>query len=233
MKFYTGVPKHYAAVDCIIFGYDIYSKEIRLLIVRRSFDPSKGKWSLAGGFVMENESLDQAARRILFNLTGLRGVFMEQSYTFGKVKRDPGARVISTSYFALIKIQDISKQKKEVYETQWRPVADIPELIFDHREMVDRALAELQFKLKFTPVGFELLPEKFTLVQLQDLYEVLYRRAIDKRNFRKKILSMNLLEKLEEKEKKTSKKGAYYYRFIPGKYESSRKNGFYFDLDFS
>lgn len=233
MKIYSTITRHLVAVDCIIFGYDIIEKEIKLLIIKRSFEPAKGKWSLAGGFVNEKESLDQAANRILNSLTGLNNVFMEQSYSYGDVSRDPGARVISTSYFALIKIQDIDNRLKESSGAKWSSISQLPELIFDHSLMVAKALEELQSQIKIKPVGFELLPEKFTLVQLQDLYEAIYQRKIDKRNFRKKILSMNLLQKFDEKEKETSKKGAFYYKFIPERYRSFRQKGFYFNLDVS
>lgn len=231
MKLYSGHQQHLNAVDCIIFGYDILDKEIKLLLIKRSFEPALGKWSLAGGFVKENESLDEAAYRILHQLTGLKDVYMEQSYSYGKIERDPGARVISTAYSALIKIQDIDRELKEINGAHWQSLARLPRLIFDHREMVDRALVELQMQIKIKPVGFELLPEKFTLVQLQDLYEAIYQREIDKRNFRKKILSMNILEKLEEKEKETSKRGAFYYKFNKERYEIHKRNGFFFRLD--
>jgi len=231
MKLYSGHPRHLVAVDCIVFGYDILEKEIRLLLIKRSFEPARGKWSLAGGFVREKESLDEAACRILFQLTGLRDVYMEQSFTYGRIDRDPGARVISTSYSALIKIQDIDSRLKELNGAQWQSLTRLPGLIFDHRDMVDRALVELQMQIKIKPVGFALLPEKFTLVQLQDLYEAIYQREIDKRNFRKKILSMNILEKLDEKERETSKKGAYYYKFNKERYEVHKKQGFDFSLD--
>jgi hypothetical protein len=231
MKLYSKHQKHLIAVDCIVFGYDILEKEIKLLLIKRSFEPALGKWSLAGGFVKENESLDEAAQRILNLLTGLGDVYMEQSFTYGKIDRDPGARVISTSYSALIKIQDIDRELKESNGAHWQSLARLPHLIFDHREMVDRALNELQMQIKVKPVGFELLPEKFTLVQLQDLYEAIYQRDIDKRNFRKKILSMNILEKLEEKEKETSKKGAFYYKFNKERYAIYKRNGFFFSLD--
>ena len=233
MKIYSKITRHLVAVDCIIFGYDILEKDIRLLLIKRSFEPAKGKWSLAGGFVKEDESLDEAASRILLNLTGLKNVYMEQSYCYGSVDRDPGARVISTSYFALIKIQDIDNHLKEINGAHWRSISRLPELIFDHSAMVSRALNELQRQIKVKPVGFELLPDKFTLVQLQDLYEAIYQRKVDKRNFRKKILSMNLLQKFDEKEKETSKKGAFYYKFIPERYKSFRQSGFYFNLDVS
>jgi 8-oxo-dGTP diphosphatase len=233
MRIYSKNERHLIAVDCIIFGYDILEKEIKLLLIKRSFEPAKGKWSLAGGFVREDESLDEAACRILYQLTGLKNVYLEQSYCYGNVQRDPGARVISTSYFALIKIRDIDYQLKEINGAHWRSISRLPELIFDHHSMVSRALGELQRKIKVKPIGFELLPEKFTLVQLQDLYEAIYQRSVDKRNFRKKILSMNLLEKFDEKEKETSKKGAYYYKLIPERYQSFKQNGFYFNLDVS
>lgn len=231
MRLYSEHPRHLVAVDCIVFGYDILEKEIKLLLIKRSFEPAMGKWSLAGGFVREKESLDEAASRILFQLTGLRDVYMEQSFTYGEIQRDPGARVISTSYSALIKIQDIDRKLKELNGAQWQSLARLPHLIFDHRNMVDMALNVLQMQVKVKPVGFALLPEKFTLVQLQDLYEAIYQREIDKRNFRKKILSMNLLEKLDEKERETSKKGAFYYKFNVERYELHKKQGFDFSLD--
>jgi len=231
MKLYSEHPRHLVAVDCIIFGYDILEKEIKLLLIKRSFEPAKGKWSLAGGFVKENESLDEAASRILYQLTGLRNVYMEQSFTYGGIKRDPGARVISTSYSALIKIQAIDRKLKELHGAHWQSLTRLPHLIFDHRDMVNRTLNELQMQIKVKPVGFELLPEKFTLVQLQDLYEAIYQHDIDKRNFRKKILSMNILEKLDEKEKETSKKGAFYFKFNKEQYEIHKKQGFFFSLE--
>ena len=231
MKLYSEYPRHLVAVDCIIFGYDILDKEIRLLLIKRDFEPAKGRWSLAGGFVKENESLDDAASRILFSLTGLRDVYLKQSYTYGRIDRDPGSRVISTSYSALIKITDLDKKLKDLHGAQWQSLSRLPNLIFDHREMVHKALGELQMKVKVQPVGFALLPDKFTLVQLQDLYEAIYQRDIDKRNFRKKIQSMNILEKLDEKEKVTSKKGAYYYSFNRERYEILVNQGFYFNLD--
>ena len=231
MKIYSHGTKHLVAVDCIIFGYDILEKEIKLLLFKRIVEPAKGRWSLEGGFVDENESLDDAATRILRKLTGLESVYMKQSYVYGDINRDPGARVISVAYFALIAIRDISKELAEQNGVHWRSISRLPDLIFDHPLMVKRALTDLQNQIKIKPVGFELLPEKFTLVQLQALYEAIYQRNVDKRNFRKKILSMGILEKLDEKEKVTSKKGAYYYKFNKDSYEKLKQNGFYFNLD--
>lgn len=231
VRIYQEHSRHLVAVDCIIFGYDIKDKEIKLLLIKRSMEPAMGKWSLAGGFVREEESLDDAASRILCSLTGLKNVYMEQSFSYGDIMRDPGARVISTAYSALIKIRDIDRELKERNGAHWQSISRLPQLIFDHHLMVAKALRNLRMQIKIKPVGFELLPEKFTLVQLQDLYEAIYQRDVDKRNFRKKILSMDIIEKLEEKEKETSKKGAWYYRFNRARYEMLRQNGFYFNLD--
>jgi 8-oxo-dGTP diphosphatase len=231
MKIYSNGTKHLVAVDCIIFGYDIIEKEIKLLLFKRIVEPAKGRWSLTGGFVEQNESLDDAATRILRKLTGLESVYMKQSYVYGDSERDPGARVISVAYFALITIRDINKELAEQNGVSWRSISRLPDLIFDHPLMVKRALTDLQNQAKIKPVGFELLPEKFTLVQLQDLYEAIYQRKVDKRNFRKKILSMEIIEKLDEKERETSKKGAYYYKFNKDSYERLKQNGFYFNLE--
>lgn len=227
---YSGHPKHFHAVDCIIFGYDIAARELKLLLIKRSFEPALGQWSLAGGFVQAGESLDDAACRVLCSLTGLSDLYMEQLYTYGETDRDPGARVISTAYFALIGIHELEPEIRRQNGAHWRAISDLPDLIFDHRMMVDRALLELVKTVRVRPVGFELLPEKFTLVQLQNLYEAICQRPIDKRNFRKKILSMNLLDKQDEKERETSKKGAWYYRFNEERYRELAMNGFFFNL---
>jgi 8-oxo-dGTP diphosphatase len=207
------------------------SFSVKLLLFKRIVEPAKGRWSLAGGFVERDESLDDAASRILRKLTGLESVYMKQSFAYGETDRDPGDRVISVAYFALIAIRDINKELADQNGVSWRSLSKLPDLIFDHPLMVERALSELQNQIKIRPVGFELLPEKFTLVQLQDLYEAIYQRSVDKRNFRKKILSMGILEKLDEKERETSKKGAFYYKFNEGTYKRLKLNGFYFNLD--
>lgn len=230
-EYYSKQDKHLVAVDCVIFGYDIWDKELKLLLVKRKFDPGSGKWTLPGGFVRKDEDVLEAACRVLNQLTGCEDVYMEQSYAWGDIDRDPGGRVITISHFALIKTHELPANLTKSSAAHWRAVSKLPELIFDHRQIIERAHKELIGRIKVKPVGFELLPEKFTLVHLQDLYEAIYQRKIDKRNFRKKIISMNLLEKLEEKEKETSKKGAFYYRFIPSRYEDFRRKGFYFNLD--
>jgi ADP-ribose pyrophosphatase YjhB (NUDIX family) len=231
MKIYSKYKKHLVAVDCIVFGYDIIEKQIKLLLIKRNFKPAKGKWSLAGGFVDVNESLDDAAYRILSTLTGLENIYMNQSYSYGDPERDPGARVISIAFSALITIRDIDQELAIQNKARWRSITDLPNLVFDHSLMVENALSDLQDQIKAKPVGFELLPEKFTLVQLQDLYEAISQKTLDRRNFRKKIMSMGILEKLEEKEKQTSKRGAFFYKFNKEKYEELKKSGTFFNLD--
>ena len=231
MQLYPAYSQFYTAVDCIIFGYDIAEKSIKLLLIKRSFEPASGKWSLAGGFVKPEESLDIAAARVLKDLTGLKDVYMEQLLAFGDITRDPGARVISVAYWALIRIENIDHKLATKNGAHWQPLNQLPELIFDHSKMVTAALHVLEMQIRIKPVGFELLPEKFTLVQLIDLYEAIYRRTIDKRNFRRKILSMNILEKQEDKEKNTSKKGAYYFRFNKFRYRQFIEEGSSFLLD--
>jgi len=230
MSYYSEHDKFHLAVDSIIFGYDEEGRELKVLLLKRNFQPAKGEWSLMGGFVKNNESIDEAAKRILIQLTGLSDVYMEQLYTFGEVDRDPGDRIISVAYFALIKIDDSDLELVKSHGATWIPISAMPQLIFDHSAMIDRALKKLQIRARTQPIGFELLPDKFTIPQLQGLYEAIYNKALDKRNFRRKLLAMDLLEKLEEKEKESSRKGAWYYRFDAQKYDDLLKRGFNFEL---
>jgi ADP-ribose pyrophosphatase YjhB (NUDIX family) len=227
-KYYTEYRKIYVAVDCIIFGWD--DSQLKLLILKRNFEPAKGKNSLIGGFVRENESLDEAARRILYELTGLTDIYLEQLNTYGEVDRDPGERTISVAYFALLKIQNLDADLIKKHGAFWVPISKLPKLIFDHNLMVQKAIRRLRRRAKSEPTGFELLPRKFTLPQLQGLYEAIYQTYFDNRNFRKKVLSMNILRKLNEKDKTSSKKGAYYYKFDRKKYYRLLQNGFQFDI---
>ena len=205
------------AVDCIIFGFD--GTQLKALLIKRGFEPEKGKWSLMGGFVSKNESADTAAARILSQLTGLEDVYMEQLHCFSDVDRDPEGRVVSVAYFALINIEEYSVQLQTDHEPRWFPLNKIPQLIFDHKQMVAMAKERLQHKVSNHPIGFELLPMKFTLPQLQNLYEAIYESPLDKRNFTRKILSLGILNKLAEKEKESSRKGAFYYVFDKSKYK--------------
>lgn len=211
------------AVDCIIFGFD--GHQLQALLIKRGFEPEKGKWSLMGGFVHAEESVDQAAIRILHQLTGMDDIYMEQLYCFNDVDRDAEGRVISIAYFALINIADYSEQLQLEHEARWFPLNEIPDLVFDHRLMVAKAKERLQQKVSNYPIGFELLPEKFTLPQLQSLYEAIYEMPLDKRNFTRKILSLSVLNKLTEKEKYSSRKGAFYYVFDKDKYGKLNHDG--------
>jgi len=228
-RYYLNEDRQLIAVDCIIFGFD--AGMLKLLLLKRNFEPGKGKWSLAGGFLKKEENLDESAARVLYDLTGLRNIYLEQLTAYGLADRDPGERVVSIAYFALLNIVDYDMDLIRDYEACWCPLSQMPELIFDHRDMVDKALKRLKRKAKIQPIGFELLPEKFTLPQLQLLYEAIYQKELDKRNFRKKILSMELLDKLQEKDKSNSKKGAFLYRFNQKKYHELAADGFYFNLD--
>jgi 8-oxo-dGTP diphosphatase len=220
---YKSQQKILVAVDCIIFGFD--GEQLKALLIKRGFEPEKGKWSLMGGFVGKNENADEAAIRVLYQLTGMNNIYMEQLHTFSDVKRDSAGRVISIAYFALINISDYSEQLQLAHEAKWFPISKIPPLIFDHKKMVLKAKEQLRQKVASYPIGFELLPPKFTLPQLQSLYEAIYEMPLDKRNFAKKMLSLGILNKLNEKEKESSRKGAFYYVFDSRKYGKLQSNG--------
>jgi ADP-ribose pyrophosphatase YjhB (NUDIX family) len=197
-------------VDCVILGYQ--DEQIKLLLYPRSFEPFKGNWSLLGGFVEENESADEAAARILKQTTGLEQIFLEQVASFSKPNRDPEARVISLAYYALIRIDLHDEERVKENGAFWVSINKLPNLIFDHQEMFEKALVKLQQKAGFSLCGSELLPEMFTLIQLRKLYEAIFQREFDPGNFRKKILSLGVLEKLSEKDASESRKGAFYYK---------------------
>lgn len=210
MELYKIHPQHYVAVDCVILGYQ--DEEIKLLLYPRSFEPYKGNWSLLGGFVQDNESADEAAARILKQTTGLEQIFLEQVASFSEPNRDPEARVISLAYYALIRIDLHDEEKVRENGAYWISIKNLPKLIFDHQEMFVKALVKLQQKAGYSLCGRELLPEMFTLIQLRKLYEAIFQHEFDPGNFRKKILSLGLLEKLSVKDVSESRKGAFYYR---------------------
>ena len=207
------------AVDCIIFGFDGF--DLKLLLIQRAIEPEKNKWSLMGGFLKPDESLEHAADRVLKQLTGLEGVYMEQMQSFSNPLRDPGERTISTAYFALIDIHQYEKQLSHEYHAEWFLLKDIPKLIFDHNEMLIMAQQKLRYKAALHPILFELLPEKFTIPQLQSLYQEIYKTHFDNRNFSRKVLSTGLLVKQKEKDKTSSKKGAFYYKLNKRKYKAN------------
>lgn len=210
MELYKNHSRHYVAVDCVILGYQ--DDEIKLLLYPRSFEPYKGNWSLLGGFVRDNESADEAAARILKQTTGLEQIFLEQVASFSEPNRDPEARVISLAYYALIRIDLHDEEKVKENGAFWISINKLPNLIFDHQQMFEKALIKLQQKAGYSLVGTELLPEMFTLIQLRKLYEAIFQREFDPGNFRKKILSLGVLEKLSIKDVTESRKGAFYYK---------------------
>lgn len=214
------------AIDCIIFGFD--GEEIKLLLIKRNFEPEKGKWSLMGGFVKEEEDLEVGAERILYELTGLDNIYVEHLQTYGKVNRDPVERTISVVFFALINIHAHDQESVRAHNAQWISLKNAPKLIFDHDRMVENALERLRYKAALHPIGFELLPEKFTIPQLQKLYEAIYDMRLDRRNFSRKILSTGLLIDTGEKNENSATKKAILYRLDKQKYESKFNAFWYF-----
>lgn len=222
-------PHPAVTVDAVVFGYD--DADLKVLLIQRDLGPYKGKWALPGGFVGINESLEAAARRELEEETGLTDQFLEQLYTLGEPKRDPRERVISVAYYALVKLADHSvRAASDARNVAWFPVADLPQLAFDHEEILDVALRRLKGKIRYEPIGFELLAEKFPLSELQRLYETILEQPLDKRNFRKKILSMGLLADTEEIQQDVAHRAARLYRFDEQAYLRLKKAGFNFEL---
>jgi 8-oxo-dGTP diphosphatase len=218
MKHYSKQKRMLVAVDSIIFGFD--GHELKLLLIKRGFEPEKDKWSLMGGFVQPDEDFEAAGGRILKQLTGLKNVYIEQLYAFGEPTRDPEDRTVSIAYFALIDIGKYEKQISDDFHAEWFSLKKTPKLIFDHSRMVKMAQEKLRYKAAFHPILFELMPDKFTLPQLYNLYTGVYDTVLDKRNFTRKILSTKLLVKQKEKEKEGSKKGAFYYKLDKRRYDS-------------
>lgn len=219
--YYNINPRFYVSVDCIIFGFDKGS--FKLLLLKRNFEPAKGSWSLMGGFVQDGESVDDAAKRVLAELTGLENVYMEQVGTFGEVDRDPGERVISVAYYALININEYDRNLVQQHNAHWAEINEIPPLVFDHPQMVKQARIMLQKKASSEPIGFNLLPSLFTLFQLQSLYEAIYGEPLDKRNFRKRVADLNYIEKTDKIDKTGSKRGAALYKFNENAYRKAPK----------
>ena len=219
-EYYIEHQKILLSVDCIIFGFEDY--QLKVLIGHRNMDPGRGAWSLYGGFVRNGESVDEAADRTLFELTGLRNVYMRQVGAFGDVDRDPGARVVSIAYYALINVKDYDHSLLEKHNVQWVNIDELPEMFSDHQEMIAKARRLIQVKMKTQPVGFELLPPLFTLTQLQRLYEAVQGAELDKRNFRKRIKEMGSIEKTRLIDKTGSKRGAYLYRFNEKTYREEK-----------
>jgi len=229
MAFTYSYPRAALTVDCVVFGFD--EGALKVLLIRRGIEPFKGCWALPGGFVQTDETLDAAARRELQEETGLSEVYQEQLYTFGAIERDPRERVISVAYFALVRRADhIPLAATDAAEAAWFVAETIPSLAFDHAGILEIALNRLRGKIRWQPVGFELMPEKFTLTQFQALYEAILGRTLDKRNFRKKLLALGLLVALEEFTTSESRRPAQLFCFDHSKYQVLTRMGFIFDL---
>lgn len=229
MAFSYEYPRAALTVDCVVFGFD--AGELKVLLIERGLEPFKGKWALPGGFVRVDETLDAAARRELEEEAGIKNVFLEQLYTFGEVNRDPRERVVSVAYYALVKLAaHETKAATDAADARWFPVSKIPELGFDHREILATALARLKGKVRYEPIGFELLPPKFTLSELQHLYEATLGVDLDKRNFRKKVLGFGLLVPLRETQMAGRHRPAQLFRFDADKYAKLKKKGFHFEV---
>jgi 8-oxo-dGTP diphosphatase len=222
-------PRPALTVDCVVFGLD--DESLKVLLVQRRRPPFAGKWALPGGFVEMDETLEAAARRELREETGLEHIYLEQLYTFGDLDRDPRERTVSVAYHALVKLSGHRVQaSSDARRTAWFPVADVPPLAFDHNRILEVACQRLRGKVRYQPIGFELLPAKFTLRQLQHLYETILGRRLDKRNFRKKILSLGILEELNEVEAGVPHRAARLFRFNRSKYDRLVKQGVDFEL---
>lgn len=216
-------------VDCVVFGLD--QRDLKVLLIERAQEPFVGQWALPGGFVRIDETVEQAARRELQEETGLDQVYLEQLYTFGDLDRDPRERVVSVAYYALVRLADNKAlASTDARQAQWFELSSMPRLAFDHDRIFALAHERLQNKVCYQPIGFELLPQKFTLSQLQQLYEIILGQELDKRNFRKKILGMNVLVELEEHETGVPHRAARLYRFHKKKYQELLKRGFHFEI---
>ena len=222
-------PRAALTVDCVVFGLD--DDDLKVLLIQRGQEPFAGRWALPGGFVHVDETIDQAARRELHEETGLSRVFLEQLYTVGDLGRDPRERVVTIAYYALVRLGDHRVQAAtDARNAAWFAVDDLPRLAFDHDAILAMGLARLQGKVRYQPLGFELLPPKFSLTRLQRMYEIILERPLDKRNFRKKALSLGILEELDEVEQDVAHRAARLYRFDERAYRQLVKDGFNFEL---
>jgi 8-oxo-dGTP diphosphatase len=224
-------PRPALTVDCVIFGLDVEQEDLRVLLIERGLEPFEGMWAIPGGFVPPGESVDDAARRELREETGLRDVFLEQLYTFGEPDRDPREHVVSVAHYALVNLNDHELAAgTDARSAAWFSVNDVPELAFDHDQILEMALARLKGKVRYQPIGFELMPSKFTLTQLQRMYEIILEKPLDKRNFRKKVMGMGILKDLEEIQKDVRHRAARLYAFDEDSYRKLEKQGFNFEI---
>ena len=220
-------PRAALTVDCVVFGFD--EGALKVLLIQRGLAPHKGQWALPGGFVRTDETLDSAARRELAEETGLTDVFLEQLYTFGEPNRDPRGRVITVAYYALIRSQDqVLHATTDASAAAWHEAFALPELAFDHAQIISYAIGRLRTKLEYSTVGFQLLPEEFTLSDLQAMYEIIIQRQLDKRNFRKKVLALGIVEPVPKGRRVGAHRPAQLYRFALRSYENLKERGIAF-----
>lgn len=219
------------SIDCVIFGF--MSAGLEVLLVRHGEGISQGQWALPGGWIRYDEGVDEAAARLLYDLTGVHHVYLEQFHTFGAVNRYPGKRVITIAYNALVNPEDYTlKAGFTADDVQWFNIHNLPTLPYDHHTIWKAGFAHLKQKIRHEPLGFNLLPKKFTLYQLQLLYEAILETQLDKPNFRRKMMKMNLLIPCEEKQRDVSHRAAKLYRFDKRVYENLKEQGMSFDFSF-
>ncbi len=226
-------PRPAVTVDCVVFAADLEQGDLKVLLIERGTEPFRGRWALPGGHVLEHEDLEPAARRELREEAGLENVFLEQLYTLGNPGRDPRGHYVTVGYYALVNLLDFQVQAdvdSDARDAAWFAVTDVPELAFDHDRILEIALDRLKGKVRYQPIGFELLPPLFTLSQLQQLYEILLERKIDKRNFRKKALRLGILVDTQEIQKDVAHRAARLYRFDRARYREMERDGFNFQL---
>ncbi|MEM7063641.1 MAG: NUDIX domain-containing protein [Cyanobacteria bacterium P01_B01_bin.77] len=223
-------PRPAVTIDCVVFGLDP-TDCLQVLLIQRWLDPFAGQWALPGGFVRHQESLVQAARRELQEETGIADLFLEQLQAYGQPQRDPRGHTVTVAFYALVNLWNYQvKAATDAKQARWWPMDRLPALAFDHGVIVQDAIATLRTTIRHRPIGFELLPAKFTLTQLQQLYEAVLARPFDKRNFRKKLLKLDILVALDEKETSVAHRAAQLYRFDQAKYLERQQTGFNFDL---
>jgi ADP-ribose pyrophosphatase YjhB (NUDIX family) len=217
------------SIDCVIFGFE--QSVLEILLIKRAGNPYKGMWALPGGFVKKEELVEDAAKRILKVTTGVSNIYLEEVAVFDRKDRFPFWRVFTIGHFALISPEHYKLSTGiDSTEVKWFKISKLPELHFDHKHIIEVTLSKLRSRVRYKPIGFELLPGKFTLPQLQTLYEVILGKKLDKRNFRKKIMKMNLLKRLKEKDQNNIRRAAYLYKFDKHNYDKLKDNGFIFEL---
>lgn len=223
LKYHYKYPHPSVTTDCVIFGFD--GMQLRVLLVERGVEPYKGRWAFPGGFLRMDESAEEGARRELQEETGLKGAYIKQFHTFTDPNRDPRERVLTIAYYALVRMQEV-KGGDDAARAAWFALSEVPSLAFDHDHILRVALKELRKQIHFEPIGFELLPEKFTCKELQLLYEAILDVKFDRRNFYNKMKHFEILTQLDERVFNSPKKEAFLFKFNKKKYDELKQKGF-------